>query len=247
MSRRPPGFTLIELLVVISIIALLIGILLPALAAAREATRKSVCLSNVRQIGVSFEVYASEREGNLPIGFIFYKQNGVAAYTPTAAAPIILGRLYDTDIITEGRHYYCPSWSYKLEFYGYDQPQNPWYPGKNPGEITRVTYTTRPINTDATQDYWWLKSGSATNFFPDPQPRLEYFTSSSAMVSDSVSHPDHVDGAHRTSVNTAYADGSARTVQRSRIEAGPKDLNEITNFGIGNNPNMDNIWMAMDD
>ena len=54
----PRAFTLIELLVVISIIALLIGLLLPALSTARSAARSSVCLSNVRQIGLAQHLYA---------------------------------------------------------------------------------------------------------------------------------------------------------------------------------------------
>ncbi|MCC5830518.1 MAG: prepilin-type N-terminal cleavage/methylation domain-containing protein [Phycisphaeraceae bacterium] len=58
--RRPDGFTLIELLVVISIIALLIGILLPALGMARDAARNAVCLSNARQMGIGLVSYANE-------------------------------------------------------------------------------------------------------------------------------------------------------------------------------------------
>ncbi len=54
------GFTLIELLVVIGIVALLAGLLLPALAASREASRQSVCASNVRQFMIANDLYASD-------------------------------------------------------------------------------------------------------------------------------------------------------------------------------------------
>jgi prepilin-type N-terminal cleavage/methylation domain-containing protein/prepilin-type processing-associated H-X9-DG protein len=64
--RRRHGFTLIELLVVIAIIALLISILLPALTQAREQTKSSKCLSNLRMLGQGVTIYATEERDSLP-------------------------------------------------------------------------------------------------------------------------------------------------------------------------------------
>ena len=52
-SARRPGFTLVELLVVIAIISLLIALLLPAVQAAREAARRTLCATNLNQIGLA--------------------------------------------------------------------------------------------------------------------------------------------------------------------------------------------------
>jgi prepilin-type processing-associated H-X9-DG protein len=101
-SREAGAFTLVELLVVIGIIAVLVGILLPTLARAREAAKQVQCLSNIRQLSSATIMFANEHKGWMP----GCGGTGIMVFDPVSGNVVPVGNAFpgitDTDPIWQG-------------------------------------------------------------------------------------------------------------------------------------------------
>jgi prepilin-type N-terminal cleavage/methylation domain-containing protein len=112
--ERPRAFTLIELLVVIAIIALLISILLPALGRAREASRATMCLTHMSQIGAGYSLYANDNKDqiweagtNNPYRF-WYAQPANPRFPASPSNPVEIGPGFQS-LSNVDRVWECPT------------------------------------------------------------------------------------------------------------------------------------------
>jgi prepilin-type N-terminal cleavage/methylation domain-containing protein/prepilin-type processing-associated H-X9-DG protein len=124
LRRKKDGFTLIELLVVIAIIAILAGMLLPALASAKEKSKQASCLNNLHQMGLATFLYADDYQDRLPpplfdpelipgIGpynsYLLFGWGGQVGKAADPKLAVNLGVLYTGKYLPTPNIFYCPS------------------------------------------------------------------------------------------------------------------------------------------
>lgn len=105
-AQKTRAFTLIELLVVIAIIAILAGMLLPALSKAKEKAKRTKCLNSLRQVGIASQMYADDNNNYLPPMIDNNNQVGNWSWDmPQTVVSNLLGYGFQRDIL------YCPSFA----------------------------------------------------------------------------------------------------------------------------------------
>lgn len=244
-------FTLIELLVVIAILGILVSILLPSLSKAREKTRRAVCLSNQRQIGIGQGLFSVDNDGNYAIGALDGAPG--ANYSTTKGSsqttPVLLGYTIDylsdiralycpndalkfrqTSSFSEG---YCPRFMYDYSYNGpyYDNGLYPRYPG----------YSTR----DGLDGESWLYSGNWGSRVPGKWAKASKVGDRAIITEINV-----LPGAFRPTLShesegmtALYGDGSSQFIYGKT--SGLWD--DITTRGGDLYKSMDSFWDLVDE
>lgn len=208
------GFTLIELLVVISIIALLIGLLLPALGMAKDYARQMRCQMHLRQLAIAHHTYADGNDGLIP------GEQGVADPRdplPWSRTPVTTGWLFESGSLENEEAWLCPSDGRTEGEYTYSFTLNgrtgilpeddgigpPGWPRMTSG--SRYKIGPRKIETFPNAPATILLGEENTGHDPDARHKIN----DPRFINEDMSEPRHMGVS-----SVAHLDGHAGTIPR---------------------------------
>lgn len=233
---RPNAFTLVELLVVIGIIAVLIAILLPSLGKARDAAKRTACLSNLRQAHLAFVLYANANRDQVPLGYRKAKQYNSMLFSATSGKFVLFGWLHERGLLGDGRAFYCPAEVNPA--FEYDSAVNRWPASTlaTPTANVQVGYSLRPE----------VEIPDVLVATSPPLPRLSRFRNR-AILADTTAAKARVETRHRVGINALFGDGSATWIPRKQLGSTLDLLPEPAGApDPAQDPLVDAVWAGID-
>lgn len=213
------AFTLIEVLVVVAIIALLVAILMPSLAKAREQAKRVVCASNHHQMSLAVQMYSADQAGYAPpsvrdfnasLTWIVYQTFSDKHNPPFPIGWIHLGVLFQKKMMPDQKAYYCPSYTEFPHVY----PRG-WYEfSAGSGGIERVATS-----------YMYAVSGQVDTVYPKskypngPPSMVKLATLkrnalfADIFISNGSKYQKKGIWPHFGGINVSHADGSTQLVR----------------------------------
>lgn len=260
---RRRAFSLVELLVVIGVIALLMGMLLPALMRSRRAAQATVCLANLRQFGQFYFIYANANKDRIPLGTAgdgpdkesyhtawnyFVWRDGAPS---SAAGPLLMSGLIQPG---SAKIYYCPLEA--IEALAFENFEHSFERALAGEKLTILTsYAVRPL-----RNVWVTDATAKTVGYP-AMHKLVKLKNLALMSEHPQVRPFNHGERAAPYVNTLYADGSVRTVPFKAFEKAyeqyilrapplinpPGIIQPSNDMAFDeNNPQADTIWQNID-
>jgi len=222
----------VEVLVAVSTTALLVGMLVPSLQAARQQAQRTVCLSNLRQMAIAAHSYADLYDGRYPLAYYNKRENGAPRFYAwdfttwrdfsgeTVASHVEPGLLWMGQTIEKVQQ--CPAFkgahnALADPYTGYNY--NTSYIGLNdtasPVDSARTTDVQRPAETALFGDGQYIDGGA------NKYMRAPFSHPGDTLLPDSARHAGVQGYRHLQQTNVAFCDGHARPWKKIHTDTDP--------------------------